>query len=833
MSHLLGQSVALLRGLTGGDGQAGPVKAKAVVVMLENLHVADLDSLALLALLVRQLGAAPVVFVLTMRTGFGEVVAEVEALVARMAAEGSARVIDVGPLGERDVADLLATGLPAPPAAELVEFVMAGSRGNPFLAIELVRRLDSEGTLRVDGGLSRLDSAEPTISGVGSGLLTRFFSMHRDEARVARVLAVFGRFSLDHLSLLSRLTGLDRARLAECLDRLVAMQLMEVSPRHGYEFAQPMLRESLYVALGDAERHYLHRAMADLLLERRAAGVDIDIFELARHVTASMDSGEDRGWRIALEAGEVALDHAPLVAAGWFAQALERMPAGDPERPTVRAKQVYALLAGAQTSEAATSALDSVTALAPSALRSDLTFATAAVFFAKGRPEQALRVVEAELAEGVPRRSLACLRVNLLAQVGDSARARQAQAALDGEDWPAESPLDVVCGDTHLQCYFTLTGQPEGVARCDARIRALLPEVPAAARISFIRLLAMSRLEGPGPLAAAGQDALAADRLQAGSGDSGPGELVQVALSWLQGAWDEALVAARQALPSLETNGATTVQPAIRAIAAMILCDRGDVDAARDVLRDSVATVAASRPYVAVARARLLRLAGHPRAAADLLAAYLDRARAEGIVSMVTLAVEELTSVELSLGRADAAAQAARAGVALVAPIGWPLLDLFGQRALATATGDVDAAWAATTIAEDNGAGGELAKCWLTLAELDVEPERHAARAWQAFQDLGATPLRARAAATLRRHGTTVPRTGPGEGVLSGVETELVRLVASGLTNRQIAEQLSYSVKTVEAYLSRIYAKTATTGRVQLMARVLAGELGELTGRRL
>jgi DNA-binding NarL/FixJ family response regulator len=47
-------------------------------------------------------------------------------------------------------------------------------------------------------------------------------------------------------------------------------------------------------------------------------------------------------------------------------------------------------------------------------------------------------------------------------------------------------------------------------------------------------------------------------------------------------------------------------------------------------------------------------------------------------------------------------------------------------------------------------------------------------------------------------------------------ESEVARLAASGLTNRQIAKSLSVSVRTVECHLWSAYAKTGTGTRTRL-----------------
>ena len=41
-------------------------------------------------------------------------------------------------------------------------------------------------------------------------------------------------------------------------------------------------------------------------------------------------------------------------------------------------------------------------------------------------------------------------------------------------------------------------------------------------------------------------------------------------------------------------------------------------------------------------------------------------------------------------------------------------------------------------------------------------------------------------------------------------------LVAEGLSNKAVGERLAYSAKTVETYLSRVYAKTGCRNRVEL-----------------
>jgi DNA-binding NarL/FixJ family response regulator len=66
-------------------------------------------------------------------------------------------------------------------------------------------------------------------------------------------------------------------------------------------------------------------------------------------------------------------------------------------------------------------------------------------------------------------------------------------------------------------------------------------------------------------------------------------------------------------------------------------------------------------------------------------------------------------------------------------------------------------------------------------------------------------------------------------GILSDRETEALRLIASGKTNRQIAQELFVSRSTVKTHVQRIIKKLGVSDRTQ--ASVKAIEMGLLSGR--
>ncbi|MDX2707990.1 AAA family ATPase [Streptomyces sp. PA03-6a] len=91
------------------------------------------------------------------------------------------------------------------------------------------------------------------------------------------------------------------------------------------------------------------------------------------------------------------------------------------------------------------------------------------------------------------------------------------------------------------------------------------------------------------------------------------------------------------------------------------------------------------------------------------------------------------------------------------------------------------------------------------------------AAALSAFQHLGAAPWTERAETELRAAGSAKRRpSGANPHTLTPQELEIARLAASGLTNKQIAERLFLSHRTVGAHLYQIYPKLGITSRGML-----------------
>jgi DNA-binding NarL/FixJ family response regulator len=125
----------------------------------------------------------------------------------------------------------------------------------------------------------------------------------------------------------------------------------------------------------------------------------------------------------------------------------------------------------------------------------------------------------------------------------------------------------------------------------------------------------------------------------------------------------------------------------------------------------------------------------------------------------------------------------------------------------------------------------EVARTQLMLAESTrhTEPEVAEAEARAAlatFEALGAGRDADAAAALLRELGVKAARSGPkGRGALTKRETEVLALVAEGLSNPEIAERLYLSRKTVEHHVASILHKLGARNRAEAVRIAATGFL--------
>jgi DNA-binding NarL/FixJ family response regulator len=90
--------------------------------------------------------------------------------------------------------------------------------------------------------------------------------------------------------------------------------------------------------------------------------------------------------------------------------------------------------------------------------------------------------------------------------------------------------------------------------------------------------------------------------------------------------------------------------------------------------------------------------------------------------------------------------------------------------------------------------------------------------ALELFRSLGTTPWEQRAEAELRASGETARKRDPSTlDQLTPQELQIASLVADGLTNRAIAEQLYLSPRTIDYHLRKVFSKLGIASRTELV----------------
>ncbi|MGN6576656.1 MAG: helix-turn-helix transcriptional regulator [Nocardioides sp.] len=164
----------------------------------------------------------------------------------------------------------------------------------------------------------------------------------------------------------------------------------------------------------------------------------------------------------------------------------------------------------------------------------------------------------------------------------------------------------------------------------------------------------------------------------------------------------------------------------------------------------------------------------------------------------------------------------ARFGAATGRP--WALATVAFGRALTADQGEADALFG-ESLAHHADAGRPLDAArarlaygeWLRRSQRRVDARQHQREAVETFQDLRADPLAARANQELRASGETARKRDPSTLVdLTPTELQIARLVSSGLSNKDVAAQCWISPRTVAFHLRNVFAKAGITSRGEL-----------------
>jgi DNA-binding CsgD family transcriptional regulator len=791
---------------------AGPL-----VVAIDDLHHADDDTLVLIGFLVRRLVEQPIMWLFTSRRHLAEPSPGIAQLLHRLAEDDRLEEMQLGRLSADDVESLVAGAVGAGIADDALAAVIDRAAGNPFFAIQLALSVAETGVIdRADA--AGTGTVLPSVSR-RSALLERVFPLGEGARTIARLAAVSGDVDVNQLEVLAEGLGLDVATARDAFDRLVRADLLQPIADDRYGFVHDLVRETLYEDLGPAERRRLHGIAAQCLLDRRALGEPVDQVELAHHLSRSGTGPDPRAVDALREAGDALARTAPRSAATRYRQAIGFQPPA-PELADLHVRLARALHRAGEPAEVIQVCRHGL-ANASGEERGRLTRYLAAALADTGAFQEALQNVDAELASSGESVVLLCTRALLLRQLEDFAGAARAIERADAAVRTAADRLAVLLQRVNLG--VDVGASAGGRAALD-EIERLTPSLDPDTRL-------MAHARAAGACAGFGETSRGVDHLRAvdelvagGATDiDWPWSFAaRVALNVQGGRWDDAVRIYDQGAPEFGAGLRLLARNhAITPISDVALV-RQDVERSRRFADEVVEFGPQSTRMKALALSKLDRVEGRVTDGIRRLEAALSGVPSGSQYALFLLTT--LVDIYTRQGATDRARERAaelRMRAQLVdTVISQLLLHLVGARM----DGDRDAARDGLDLITRHGHLRYDAEFRFHLGRLGVEPETNLTEAHALYGRLGAVDELAATEAEMRRHGLRVPaRRGADRFALTNAERQVAELVGEGLTNRAIAERLAYSVKTIEAYLSRIYAKTACSNRVEL-ARHLAGE---------
>ncbi|HEU4995449.1 MAG TPA: AAA family ATPase [Gemmatimonadaceae bacterium] len=304
-----------------------------LLLVLENLHLADSASLELLHFVARQVsgGRARIAIIGTYNETELDRTPGLRDMEQSLLALGAARLMRLEALTQPDIEQLVCETFAVEHVAarQLARRLYSWTRGHPFFVEETLKALVDSGRLYERGGtwlgweVEELDLPRSVRSAV-SKRLERIGDDARAAAGVAAVLGARLRFSI-----VASVCNLSKQTALAALDELCRAGILVESQRDDegdYDFAHPMLQDVIYDSLGVARTRMLHTAIAHALEasygDSALAHADVLAFHFSR---ADADANAGKAALYLAAAGRDALArHADRAAADYLSAALER-----------------------------------------------------------------------------------------------------------------------------------------------------------------------------------------------------------------------------------------------------------------------------------------------------------------------------------------------------------------------------------------------------------------------------------------------------------------------------------------------------------------------------
>jgi len=808
---------------------------RPLVVIVDDLQWADVPSREFISYLLRRREGLPVLVALATRPvspgGQDELWQEVT--------RGfGVRMLRPAALSDAGIASLVQDRRSEQASERFVRACSDVTRGNPLLLRELLLELSTKNVATDDAGAEKVRRIGPAnVSGLVLRRLARLPSAARALARAAAVLD-------EHADLRSA-AALCRLELTEAADAVDGLSRVEVlEPGQRLRFAHPIVRAAIYAEMAIADRAAQHARAARLLDADRAPADHV-----AAHLIATLPEGDP--WvvdTLRTAASRALAQGSPTAAISYLRRAL-----AEPPNPGAL-PDIIAQLGAAESHAREPAAIDHLTqALELNHLperRALIALDLGRALMVAGRLPEAIDLlinVSSELRDSDPELTLrieaellATARVSIQTRPLITERLERVNTNLQGRH-PGERALLA-----NLAYEKVIEGEPAAQA-AELATRALgagslLHEEGSESPTYYYAAWTLALCDQLTAAASALDAAIAHARAHGSALGFGLASSFRANVHHRRGRLFDAEADARAALSVAELENLGPSLPFATALLADAMLDRGEFDEAAEAL----ASIDTSGPSVdSIALNPLLFSRGRLRLArGDLQEGVADlletgrRGTAWGSNTPAFLPWRSTAASGLArLGRRDEAVDLAEEELRLARAFGAPrplAIALCACALLARGQTAVDLLAEAAAVLEDSPAVLDRARVLIEFGAA-LRRANHRTSAKAALREglrladrCGAVPLAEHARGELAAAGVR-PRKSYDRNSLTASEQRVARMAASGMSNREIAQALFVTEKTVEWHLGQAYHKLDVHSRRDIATALGEGDLHSRT----
>jgi len=276
-----------------------------VLLILEDMHWADPTSLEVLHHLAHRAPSIHMLLIATYRTDEIHSTHPLRKLLGAMARDRVGEEMRLQPLTREETGEMLKAIIGTEPNEAFSASIWKRSEGNPFFVEELLSVV-AEGDIVAPGTATGMALSSPPLpSTVSEAVLARMSALERDAIDALSAAAVIGRTV--QFEELKAVLGMSELELLDVIEQLMAHQLLREDRSEGadsYAFPHALMQEAVYENIISRRRRLLHRRVA-AALEKGSSRSPARMDKLAYHYRLGGD--RQRAYDFARQAGDEAV----------------------------------------------------------------------------------------------------------------------------------------------------------------------------------------------------------------------------------------------------------------------------------------------------------------------------------------------------------------------------------------------------------------------------------------------------------------------------------------------------------------------------------------------